>query len=114
MPLILQWIDLIWLPLAWLVIPKKLRWWGLATLVSCMVMMRLMTELMQSIGYPHGIIGLISMSVEMRGLLVHNFFYMVYVLLAFFSPNAYRSVFMAASITVFFASWLCFAAVMVL
>lgn len=114
MPLLLQWIDLIWLPLAWAVVPPKLRVWALATLGACMMMMRLMTELMHSIGHANGIIGLVSMPVETRGLLLYNLFYMAYVLLAYFSPHAYRSVFMAASITIFFASWICFAAVMVL
>lgn len=111
---ILQWIDLIWLPLAWLVVGKKQRWWALATIASCMVMMRLMAELMETISYPSGIIGLLAMPVEYRGIAVYNFFYMGYLILAYYSPRTYSSVFMAASITIFFASWLCFAFVMVL
>lgn len=114
MSFILQWIDVIWLPLAYLFVHKEQRMWALGTILGCMAMMRMLTELMQSINYPAGIIGLWSMPVHNRGLLVYSVFYLVYLLIAHYSPLARSAVFMATSIMIFFASAVSFALVMVI
>jgi hypothetical protein len=111
---ILQWIDVIWLPLAWFVVHKEQRLWAVGCILSCMVMMRMLSELMISIGYPRGLIGLWSMPVHDRGLLVYSFFYFVYLVLAYYSPYSKGALFMAASITIFFAASFTYALVMVL
>ena len=106
--LILPWIDVIWLPIAYFFVHREQRMWTIGSLLGCMAMMRMLTELMQSIGYPAGIIGLWSMPVHNRGLLVYSFFYLVYLLIAHYSPFARSAVFMATSITIFFASAITF------
>ncbi len=111
---ILQWIDVIWLPLAFFFVHKDQRMWAVGSILSCMAMMRMLTELMESIKYPDGIIGLWEMPVHNRGLLVYSLFYLGYLLFAYYAPNARGAVFMAGSITVFFVSSVTFCFFMVL
>ncbi len=110
---LLQWIDLIWLPLGLAVVHKDQRFWTFSCLVGCMVMMRLLAELMESIGHPNGILGMIAMPVAARGQIVYNFYYMVYIMYAFFLRST-GAIFMAASLGVFFLAFFTFAFVMAL
>lgn len=102
---VLQWIDLIWLPLAVAVVHKDQRWWAAGTIISCLLMMRMQVELIESTGYTHGFLGLIKADVQSRAMMVYTFFYVGYVLLAFYSPRTKGSVFMAASIGIFFMAF---------
>ncbi len=114
MNFIIQWIDVIWLPLAWAVAHEKQRWWALGCVLLSMIMMRLMAELMESIHYPNGIIGLMTTGVRGRGVAVYSFYYMAYLLFAHYSPRREGWLFMGVSMSVFFAAALTFALVMVL
>ncbi len=113
MQLILQWIDLIWLPLGWITVHKKQRWWAVSTLLACMAMMRMLTELMDTINHPDGIIHLISTPVSGRGMMVYSFFYAAYLLYAHFMRSE-GVIFMAASLGMFFFAAVTFTVVMVL
>jgi hypothetical protein len=112
MNFILQWIDIIWLLLAGLVLHKGQRLPALAAILACMVMMRLMIELMESAGYPRGIIGFVSIPVAVRGMAVYSFFYVAYLLYAY-SLRSTGAIFLATSIAIFFAAAFTFALVMV-
>jgi hypothetical protein len=112
--LILPWIDIIWLPLAYFFVAREQRMWAIGCILGCMAMMRMLTELMQSINYPAGFTGFWSMPVHNRGLLVYSLFYLVYLLIAHYSPYAKSAIFMTTSIMVFFASSLTFALVMLI
>ena len=112
--LILPWIDVIWLPIAYFFVHREQRLWAIGCILSCMAMMRMLTELMQSIHYPDGLLGLWSMPVHNRGLLVYSFFYLVYLLIAHYSPLARSAVFMTTSIMIFFASAITFSIVMLI
>ncbi len=112
--IILQWIDIIWLPLTFFFVHKDQRMWGIGTILACMAMMRMLSELMDSIGYPTGIIGLWSMPVFNRGLLVYNLHYLGYLFLAYYLPNARGPMFMALSISVFFSAAVAFCLLMVI
>jgi hypothetical protein len=115
MHFVLQWIDIIWLPLAFFFVHKDQRMWAIGTLLSCMAMMRMLSELMDSIGYSQGIIGFwTSMPVFSRGLMVYNLHYLGYLFLAYYLPNARGPMFMALSISVFFSSFVIFALLMVI
>lgn len=114
MALILQWIDLVWLALALCVARKDQRAWVAGFFIASMVMMRLLVELMQSIGYPYGIIGLMATPIHTRGLIFYSAVYLIYILFFHFSPNAKGTLLMAASIAFFFAAFFATAFLMVL
>lgn len=114
MHFIIQWIDLIWLPLAWFVVHKPQRWWTLGTLASCMLMLRLQAELMESIGYPQGILPFMDSHVFSRGLGVYAIYYVIYLLIAYYSPDSKGALFMGVSLSVFFMAFFTAIAVMVL
>ena len=114
MHFILQWLDLIWLPIGYLFIHRPHRALAAAFFLSCMLMMRLQAELMISIGYSAGLIGLWGMHVFLRGLIVYSIFYALYLLLAHYSRDTRKAVFLAASISVFFMALFVSSIVMVL
>ncbi|MEZ5919483.1 MAG: hypothetical protein R3D66_06155 [Alphaproteobacteria bacterium] len=102
MSFILQWIDLLWIPAAMIVVQKRQRWWTLAFLGTCMLMMRLQTEMMTAIGYPSGILPLMHSPVFFRGLGVYSIFYALYLLLALWSPKTEGMMLMASALSLFF------------
>lgn len=108
-----QWIDIIWIPLGYCVAKREQRFWVVSTIAACMIMMRLLAELMESIGHPNGILGLVSFPVLLRGQLVYVLFFMMYLLyIQFFKTTG--PILMAASVGLFFMTFFTFAAVMVL
>ena len=104
MDFILQYIDLIWLPIGLLAVHKHHRLMAAGFFIGCMVMMRLQAELMVSTGFGDGFTGLIEMSAHNRGQITYSIFYVIYIVLAIYSPGTRGSVFMAASISTFFAA----------
>lgn len=111
---ILQWIDLVWLPVSLLVVHKGHRVMAMAYFAACMLMLRLQVELISSIGYPTGILPLMSSGLFIRGLVVYSLFHAGYLVIAYFSPGSEKSVFLAASISIFFAALFTSMIVMVL
>lgn len=104
MNLIYQWVDLFWLLIVFLAIDKKHWLVAVSFVLSCMFMMRLQVELMISIGYEFGILNLIKSDVFTRGLIVYGIMYLLYFLLGHYSAGTKKEVFLAASITIFFAA----------
>ncbi len=102
MTLTYQWIDLIWLPVAFYIVRREQRWWAIGLIASCMLMMRLEIELMEEIGYPHGLIGLMKSSVHNRLLVLYSLVYIAFFTLAHYSKNSTGTVFLAATISIFF------------
>ncbi len=114
MNFVLQWIDLAWLALAWCVARKDQRGWVVGFFIVSMLMMRLQAELMASIGYPDGLIGLMDTPVYTRGLIVYSIAYAVYMIVLRYSVNAKGTLLMAASLAFFFMAFFTAAIVMVL
>jgi hypothetical protein len=114
MGFILQYIDLIWLPVMLLVVHKKQRLMVGGLFLACALMMRLQVELIESTGFSSGFLPLLESSAQTRGFMVYSVFYMLYVILAIFSAGTKPIVFMAASITIFFAAMVVSMIVMVL
>ncbi len=114
MKFVLQWIDLAWLAMAFLIARKDQRLWVLGFFAGSMVMMRLLVELMGSIGYPDGLLGVMDTPVHTRGLLFYSFIYLVYIAFIYYSPSARGTLLMAASIGFFFIAFFTTAFVMVL
>ena len=108
-----HWLDLIWLPLVFIVIHKKHRWLALGFMICAMFMMRLEVELMNYIGYPNGILNLWGLDVYSRALAVYCMFYAIFFMLAFFSPRAMKVIFMGATLTIFFAAFFLSAILMI-
>ncbi len=104
MTIVLQWIDVLWLALALALVRPDQRPFVAGFFAACMMMMRLQIELMKSLGYSHGLFGLLSLHVFYRGLAAYSFFYAVYLVVACFSPLARGTILMATSILFFFAA----------
>lgn len=102
MPFILQWIDLIWLPIGLVMVHKHQRTWAAGFFVGCMLMMRLQIELMESTGYAHGFVPVMSSYVGTRALMVYSVCYGIYIAFAIYSPGTKGTMLMAASISMFF------------
>lgn len=81
---------------------KPHRLYALGFILSCMLMMRLEIELMDGIGYGHGILNFMQSHIHNRLLVVYSVIYMLYFVMAYYSPNTKGAVMLAASISVFF------------
>jgi hypothetical protein len=114
MNFVLQWIDLAWLVMAMCMARKDQRGWVFGFFMGSMLMMRLLSELMDSIGYPNGLIGLMDTPVRTRGLMIYSIAYVGYMAFIRFSLNAKGTLLMAASLGFFFMSFFITAIVMVL
>lgn len=100
-----QWIDLLWLPLVFYAVHKPHRMIALGFMAGCMVMMRLQVEILTSIGYPNGIVGLMSAPVLTRGLAVYSLAYLFFFIMAYYSPGSRPVIFFAACLAIFFAGF---------
>lgn len=101
-----EWIDLIWLPIGLLAVHKQHRAWAAGFFICCMIMMRLQVELIESTGFGSGFTGFIEMDVHRRGQLTYTLFYILYIVLAVYSPGTRGTIFMAATISSFFMAML--------
>jgi hypothetical protein len=114
MDFVIQWIDLAWPALGLAILHRHQRLTAAGFFIGSMVMMRLLTELMESIGYPRGLIGLMDSPVHVRGLVLYSIFYPLYIFFLYTRPQTPQSILMAVSITIFFTTSLLFTLVMVL
>ncbi|MCB9982762.1 MAG: hypothetical protein H6861_03675 [Rhodospirillales bacterium] len=114
MNFIIQYIDVLWLPLGLLAVHKPQRGWAAGFFIGCMVMMRLQAELIISTGYENGFLGLFETSVHRRGQIAYSVFYVLYIALAVYSPNTKGVILMAASISMFFTAMLVSMIVMII
>lgn len=103
--LIYRWIDILWLPLVFFLVHKQHRWWAVAFVLTCMLVMRLQVEIIESTGFNFGFMGLINMHAHTRGLLIYSLFYLFFLIIAHFSPKTQGVVFMAACLAIFFMAF---------
>jgi hypothetical protein len=111
---IYHWIDTLWLPVAWFSAPRKHAWWSVGLIACGMVMMRIQAEMMDYIGYRHGILGLMSSQAYTRGIVTYSAFYVLFFFFAHFTGRTMGYVFMGACITFFFMAFVVSMLVMVL
>ncbi|MEM7650844.1 MAG: hypothetical protein AAF204_02030 [Pseudomonadota bacterium] len=104
MAFILQYIDLIWLPIGLASVHKHHRALAAGFFIACMIMMRLQVELIQSTGFESGFLGVFEMTAHSRAQITYTIFYVIYIALAIYSPQTKGPVFLAASISIFFAA----------
>lgn len=98
------WLDFLWLPIAVLAVHKGHRIWAAGFVLACAFMMRLQVELMESVGYPTGILPLLDSDLMRRGMVTYSVFYVIYIALAYYSPGSHKHVMMAATISMFFVA----------
>ena len=102
--MLLNYIDFIWLPVGLFVVHKEQRLVTAAFFIACFIMMRLQIEMMHAIGFPTGILPLIKYPVEITGMVVYMVFYIFFMAMAYWSPRTQKHIFLAASISIFFAA----------
>lgn len=108
------WIDLLWIPVGWLAVERGKRLLTTGFVLSCVLLLRLQVELMQSIGAPYGFFGFMKSSIFERGLTCYGVFIGLFLLLAHFSKGGDKNVHIAASITILIMGFCVSALVMVL
>lgn len=95
-----HWLDAFWLFPALFLMEKGKKLLTCLFILSCVLLLRLQLELMNSIGFPRGVLGWVSMGLYERGLVVYGLFTAFFLLIAYFSKGSAKSIHMAASITI--------------
>ena len=105
MDFFINWFDLIWLPLVFLLAAR--RHWVKAVLLvlSCVLALRLQVELLAAIGYPHGLLPLWDWPALYRGYVVYGLFIATFLFLSFYAKRENNYVYLAAAITCFIAAF---------
>ena len=97
-----QWIDCLWLPISLFMVPRGKRLMVLAFIIACILTLRTQIELMNGIGHPNGILGLMpGLGLYERGLIVYGLLIGLFLILAKFSPKSSAMVFLAVIITIY-------------
>jgi len=105
MNFILQWIDLIFLPLTLFAVKKDQRIVSAAFIIFCMITMRMQVELINSTGYGSGFLGLMKWDAFSRGIVTYSFFYIFYIIITIYSPNTKSWILSAAALSLYFAAF---------
>jgi len=100
-----NWLDVLWLPLALLIVHRGQKWKACAFVILCMTVLRLQIEIADGLGFKKGVTGLIDWPLIIRGYAVYGFFISLYLLLSYLSPFTRGAIYLAASITIFFMAF---------
>lgn len=101
-----QWMDLIWLPIAFFIVHKHQRIKVFAFILTCIMTLRLQVGIMESIDMDgrDGTAGLLTWMdyhVYHRGLIVYGIFISFFLAIARFSPRSKAAVMLAAMISIY-------------
>ncbi len=106
MTFLLNWIDLIWIPVALVVVHPPHRMMAIAFMILCSITLRLEVELIHSTGHNDGFIPFLwSGDVKFRALEIYSFFSALYLLLLYFSPRAPWAVVLSAGIVLYMTAF---------
>ncbi len=94
-------MDLLWLPVALVAVHKGQRLNTAAFILICIMTLRAQIELMQSMGHPNGIVGLLHSGAYERGLVVYGIIFALFLVLAYFSPNTRGIIYFAATLSIY-------------
>lgn len=108
------WPDLLWLPVAALIVHKGQKLKALFFVFVCVASLRLQMELIQSTGFTKGLTGWVQMSSFQRGLLVYAIFIAGYLLLSYLSPYTKGPIYLAASLSIYFFAFIASSFVMMI
>lgn len=104
-PQIIDWIDLLWVPVALMVVERGKRLFTCGFVLSCSLLLRLEVELLQQLGFPRGFFGFMRSDIFLRGLITYGALIAFFLLLAHYSKGSDKNVHMAASITILIAAF---------
>jgi hypothetical protein len=96
-----QWIDVLWLPVAWITVHSHQRVKASIFIAACILTLRTQVELMESIHAPTGLLKVLHSDVYPRGLIVYGVIIALFLLLAWLSPGTRNVVFFAASLSIY-------------
>lgn len=99
--LIYQWIDFIWLPVGVLVVRKEQRLMTFAFILTGLITLRTQVELIESTGFKTGFLNVMESSMLSRGMIVYSVVFMLFLVLAYFSPNTRGVIFFAAALSIY-------------
>jgi hypothetical protein len=111
---LLPWLDLLWAPLALLLVPKGVKIKTAIFTLLCAFLLRLQVEFLQQIGMGRGFFGLMESLILPRGQITYGVFILIFLILAYFSPGVNKHVHIAASITIMMSAFCVSSLVMVL
>lgn len=114
MQIFMEWLDLLWVPIGFLVLHKGQRFKTALFVLSCVLTLRLQVELMQDIGFANGFVDLLDFPLLQRGFIVYGAFIAGFMMLSHYSKERDPYIFIAAAITVFFAAFCTSSLVLVL
>ena len=99
-----SWLDLIWIPIALLVIDKSKRIKSLIFVLSCIVTLRLQVQLMHDINRPSGILPFLDVPLLQRGFVAYGVAIALFLILSHYARREDPFVYIAAAITVYIAA----------
>ena len=102
---IVNFIDLIWIPVALVVVAPRQRVWAVLFVLLCALSMRLQIELMVDAGYGKGFTLLLDSDVKTRATLIYGIFTALYLALVYFSPRTPWAVLLSASIVIYITAF---------
>lgn len=105
MEFLIDWIDLMWVPVALVLLRKGQRFKGVMFILSCVLTLRLQVQLMERIHYPTGIMHFLEFPLIQRGFIVYGAFIAAFLILSHFSREKDHYVYIAAAITVFMVAF---------
>lgn len=114
MDIFLNWFDLVWVPVALLVVNKGQKLKAVLFVLACALALRLQVELMVEINYPSGFLPLLDYPLLHRGFIIYGVFTAVFLALSFFSREKDHYIYIAAAIAVFTIAFCVSSFVMVL
>lgn len=100
-----SYIDLLWVPVAALCAHGAQKIKAVFFVLICAGMLRLQVQFMNEMGFPEGIFKLWALPLFTRGLLTYSVFILFFMVLTYYSPRVNGFVYLAASISVFFAAF---------
>ena len=100
-----QWLDATWLLIALILVHKGQKLKACGFIVICMIVMRLQIQIFEQIGFSEGITGFLDWPIMVRGYVVYGVFIGLYLILSYFSPYTRGSIYLAASLSIFFMAF---------
>ncbi|MGE4313390.1 MAG: hypothetical protein AB7E85_03865 [Pseudobdellovibrionaceae bacterium] len=101
----LPFADAAFLPIAALMARKGHKIFACLFVLSCMITLRLQRDMIYSTGHFQGFTGWLSSDVFYRGMIVYAAFISLFMVLSYYSPGTRWSVYIAASLSIFFMAF---------
>ena len=113
---ILNYIDLIWIPIVFFAVGKRHRFYAVGFVIACAFMLRMQYELLEEWGF--GEEGFPNMLLDsnpfIRGIITYSVFNGLFTVLSLYSKKTDPIIYMAAAISIFFMAFIISSIVMCL